>query len=67
MDIIRIIKEAFLTINNGRYPQALQEAVDTRRALVGKWHLASEPVGFDYYKYHISRKGEQGLYWDPSL
>ena len=33
-------------------------------ALVGKWHLASEPVGFDYYKYHVSR-GQQGFYWDP--
>lgn len=33
-------------------------------ALVGKWHLASVPQGFDYYKYHIS-KGEQGVYWNP--
>ena len=32
--------------------------------MVGKWHLASEPVGFDYYKYHISQ-GQQGLYWNP--
>ena len=30
----------------------------------GKWHLASEPMGFDYYKYHISR-GQQGFYRNP--
>ena len=33
-------------------------------ALVGKWHLASVPQGFDFYKYHIAH-GEQGVYWDP--
>jgi arylsulfatase A-like enzyme len=46
------------------YPKALQEA-GYETALVGKWHLASEPTGFDYYKYHIDH-GEQGVYWNPT-
>lgn len=46
------------------YPKALQKAGYTT-ALVGKWHLASEPRGFDYYKYHIDH-GEQGVYWNPT-
>ena len=45
------------------FPQELQKS-GYNTALVGKWHLASEPVGFDYFKYHISR-GQQGFYWNP--
>lgn len=33
-------------------------------ALFGKWHLGSEPKGFDFFKYHIGA-GQQGFYWDP--
>ena len=33
-------------------------------SLFGKWHLGSEPVGFDDYKFHAN-SGQQGLYWNP--
>ena len=46
------------------YIKALQKA-GYQTALVGKWHLASEPQGFDFYKYHIDH-GEQGVYWNPT-
>lgn len=46
------------------FPKLLQAAGYTT-AMVGKWHLQSEPTGFDFYKYHILGGG-QGSYWDPS-
>jgi len=33
-------------------------------ALVGKWHLMSEPTGFDYYKI-MTNSNQQGTYWNP--
>ncbi|WP_439182755.1 sulfatase family protein [Carboxylicivirga taeanensis] len=45
------------------FPKELQ-ANGYETAMIGKWHLASEPTGFDYYKYHVAR-GEQGYYWNP--
>ncbi len=33
-------------------------------AMVGKWHMWSTPMGFDYYKYHTLNY-EQGVYWNP--
>ncbi len=33
-------------------------------ALFGKWHLYSDPAGFDYYKIH-GDPSQQGTYWNP--
>ena len=45
------------------FPRAFQDA-GYQTALFGKWHLGTDPVGFDTYKFHASA-GQQGHYWNP--
>ncbi len=45
------------------FPQEFQKN-GYQTALFGKWHLGSEPKGFDIYKYH-SVANQQGRYWNP--
>lgn len=45
------------------FPQEFQKN-GYQTSLFGKWHLGTEPEGFDVFKYHNSA-GQQGLYWDP--
>lgn len=44
------------------YPKMLQEA-GYQTAIIGKWHLISEPTGFDTWQVFRS----QGEYWDPTF
>lgn len=45
------------------FPQEFQKN-GYKTALFGKWHLGSEPKGFDTFKYHDAA-GQQGHYWNP--
>jgi len=45
------------------FPQEFQKN-GYQTSLFGKWHLGSEPQGFNVFKYH-NAAGQQGLYWDP--
>lgn len=45
------------------FPQEFQKS-GYKTALFGKWHLGTEPVGFDTFKYH-NAAGQQGNYWNP--
>jgi len=44
------------------FPQLLQEA-GYQTAIVGKWHLKSDPVGFDYWEVLPG----QGVYYNPDF
>lgn len=50
-------------VNQWTFPEELQRN-GYQTALFGKWHLGSEPRGFDYFKYHEGG-GQQGYYWNP--
>jgi arylsulfatase A-like enzyme len=44
------------------FPKLLQK-VGYQTAVIGKWHLASEPTGFDYHEVLIG----QGPYYNPAM
>lgn len=46
------------------FPQEFQKS-GYQTSLFGKWHLGTEPKGFDVFKYHNSA-GQQGHYWNPT-
>lgn len=45
------------------FPQEFKKN-NYQTSLFGKWHLGTDPVGFDVFKIH-SAAGQQGLYWNP--
>jgi len=51
-------------VNKWTFPQEFQKN-GYQTALFGKWHLGTDPVGFDEYKFHAAA-GQQGLYWNPT-
>ena len=47
------------------FPKLLQKA-GYQTAIIGKWHLISEPQGFDFYSI-LTGQEEQGDYFDPDF
>ena len=47
------------------FPQEFQKN-GYQTSLFGKWHLGTEPRGFNVFKYHNSA-GQQGHYWNPNF
>lgn len=50
--------------NTQQQYQKILQANGYTTALFGKWHLYTEPKGFDHYMIH-GDKSQQGTYWDP--
>jgi len=46
------------------FPQEFQKQ-GYQTSLFGKWHLGSDPVGFDEYMFHADSR-QQGFYWNPT-
>jgi arylsulfatase A-like enzyme len=49
--------------NQWTFPEELQKHGYTT-AMLGKWHLGTNPRGFDFYMYH-NNPGQQGFYYNP--
>ena len=47
------------------FPMLLQDN-GYQTAMIGKWHLKSDPLGFDYYEVLIGQGG-QGTYYNPTF
>jgi len=46
------------------FPQEFQKN-GYQTSLFGKWHLGSDPVGFDEFMFHSDSR-QQGFYWNPT-